>query len=205
VLLCVCIAEVATHSTRETPGARLGKINKADYTFILPDKHKITCPEDKSFNSYEFFECADPGHIEIRDDVKAAAPRVALSSPPRATLSTRANSPNPSNSDATGLHYFTTGDDITLQNTQSRYQAARDHSRTNPSDPRTISAMTWSLEQKRYGYHAKRARNVHEKMYWLSRSVQAEYHARGRYQAGTDSESYIGMALLNWRTNLRDG
>jgi hypothetical protein len=65
--------------------------------------------------------------------------------------------------------------------------------------------MTWSLEQKRFSYHAKRTKNVHEKMYWLSRSVQAEYYAGGLYQAGTDSELYIGMALLNWRTNLRDG
>jgi serine/threonine protein kinase len=192
-------------ATQMDPGARLGKINKADQQFVLADKLKITCPEDKSFKACEFFECADPGHIKFRD--VEAAPRVPLSPPPRATLTTRPTSapPNPSNSNATGLHYFTAGDGSALQTTQSRYQAARNYSHTNPPDPRTISSMTWSLEQKRFSYHVKRARNVHEKMYWLSRSVQAEYHARGRYQAGTDSELYIGMALLNWRTNLRDG
>jgi serine/threonine protein kinase len=180
-------------ATQMDSGARLGRTNNADYRFILPDKHKVNCPRDKSFNACEFFECADPGHIQFRDDVEDDAGD---------------DVEDGVEDDVEGdieVHYFTAGDQSTLPNTQTRYQAALTHSRTNPPDPNTISSITWSLEQKRFAYHAKRATNVHEKMYWTSRSVQAEYHARGRWQAGIDSELYIGMALLQWRTNLRDG
>jgi serine/threonine protein kinase len=168
-------------ATQMDSGVRLGRTNNADYRFILPEKHKVNCPKDKSFDACEFFECPDPGHIEFRDDVEDDVEDDIEAAP---------------------LYYFTPGDELTLPTTQTRYQAARTHSHIDPPDPKTISSLTWSLEQKRFAYHAKKAMNVHEKMYWLGRSVQAEYHARGRYQAGIDSGFYIGMALLNWRTHL---
>jgi hypothetical protein len=182
-------------ATQMDSGARLGRTNNADYRFILPDKHKVNCPRDKSFNACEFFECADPGHIQFRDDVEDDAIEDDAGN-------AIGDDVEADTEDDIEVHYFTPNDALTLQTIQLRYQAALTHSHTNPPDPKIISPMTWSLEQKRFDYHAKRAVNVHEKMYWLGRSVQAEYYAGGRYQAGIDSGFYVGMALLNWRTHL---
>jgi hypothetical protein len=51
-------------------------------------------------------------------------------------------------------------------------------------------------------YHERRATNLHGRMYWLSRSVQAEYYARGDYGRGRGSDFDIGSAVLNWATHL---
>jgi hypothetical protein len=176
-------------------GARPSKINKADQDFVLADKHKITLSDDKCFNSCDFFECPDPKHIEFRD----VAPLTSTSIDP-VVLRTRATSAPPISSGATtrGVHYFALGDNFTLQTTQARYQAAFNHRYSATPDPTTISSMDWSPERTRFLYHQRRATNLHERMYWLSRSIQAEYYARGDYVNGRGSDLYIGLAILNW-------
>jgi hypothetical protein len=156
--------------------------------------------DDKCSNSCEFFERADPKHIQFRN----AASLTATSIDP-VVLPTRATSapPLPTRDAMSGeVYYFTPGDNFTLQTTQARYQAALNRSYSATPDPTTISSMDWSLERMRILYHERRATNLHGRMYWLSRSVQAEYYARGDYGRGRGSDFYIGSAVLNWATHL---
>jgi hypothetical protein len=178
------------------------RVNKADQEFILADRHKIILSDDKSFNSCEFFECADPKHIEFRDITNTAALATAFIDP--VILPTRATSapPIPSGAITVRVYYFTAGDVFTLLTTQARYQAAFDYRYSITPNPTTISSMDWSLARTRFLYHERRATNLHERMYWLSRSVQAEYYARGDYVNGRGSDFYIGLAVLNWSTHL---
>ena len=47
-------------ATQIKPGATVGKVKKADQAFILSDKHKMICPDDKLFDADKFFETEDP-------------------------------------------------------------------------------------------------------------------------------------------------
>jgi len=204
-------------ATQMKPGAAIGKVKKADQAFILPDKHKIICPDDKLFDADKFFEKEDLGPVVFesgQDDtdiptLDMSRPRAASASPgrnPRETLATRAKSASPIRSDALvgGIYYFAAGDRSTLQTTRTRHQAAVDHWQSVSPDPTTISTHDWRLEQQRLSYNSKHATNLHEKMYWLSRSVQAEYHANADFDTGRGSNIYIGLAISIWRTSLDD-
>jgi len=91
-----------------------------------------------------------------------------------------------------------------MQTTRTRHQAAVDHWQSVSPDPSTISALDWRLEEKRFSYNSKHATNLHEKMYWLSQSVQAEYYANDDFDTGRGSNIYIGLAISIWRTSLDD-
>jgi hypothetical protein len=172
------------------------RVHKADQDFNLADKHRIILPDDKCFISCEFFECPDPKHIKFRDVVPLTAATIDS-----VVLPTRPTSEPPTSSGVRtrGVYYFTAGDNFTLQTTQARYQAAFNHRYSHAPDPTTISSMDWNLERTRFLYHERRATNLHERMYWLSRSVQAEYYARGDYVNGRGSDFYIGLAVLSWK------
>jgi hypothetical protein len=204
------------------PGVRLGKVQKADRAFVLADENKIICPDVTFFDAVEFFERDDPGPIEFEvedseqsdTDADAAArnmskPRASSERPgtsvPREVVAARAGSVPPSSSaSARGLYYFTPGDSTTLITHQSRCQAARTHFQSDPLNPTTVSTMHWRLEHKRLSYLSRNATNLHEKMYWLSRSVQAEYYVKREYDTGRGCDTYIRMAISIWR-NLGGG
>ena len=204
-------------ATQMKPRATIGKVKKADQALILPDKHKIICPDDKLFDADEFLENEDPRPVVFESeqdgtDIKPqdmSRPRAASARPvrnPRESLATRAKSASPIRSDAPvgGVYYFTAGDRSTLQTTRIRHQAAVDHWQSVSPDPTTISALEWRLEQKRLSYISKHATDLHEKMYWLSRSVQAEYYANNDFDTGRGSNVYSGLAISIWRTSLND-
>jgi hypothetical protein len=200
------------------PGVRLGKVQKADQAFILAEENKIICPDVTFFDADEFFEMEDPGPIEFgveegeQSDTDAAAPR-DMSKPrasserpamsaPQEVPTARATSVPPT--PAGEIYYFTPGDSTTLQTPQARCQGARNHFQSDPPNPTTISNIDWRLDHKKLSYLSKTATNLHEKMYWLSRSVQAEYYAQCEYDTGRGCDVYIRMAISIWR-NLGGG
>jgi serine/threonine protein kinase len=203
------------------PGVRLGKVQKTDRAFILADENKIICPDVTFFDADEFFERDDPGPIEFEGEESEqgdtgavthdlSRPRASSTHPTTSTLreviTSRASSvpARASNDTAGGLYYFTPGDTTRLPTHQSRCQAARSHFQSDLPNPTTISTMHWRLEHKTLSYLSRNATNLHEKMYWLSRSVQAEYYAKEEYDTGKGCDTYIRMAISIWR-NLGGG
>ncbi|KAG9527754.1 hypothetical protein KCU93_g4934, partial [Aureobasidium melanogenum] len=218
-------------ATQMKSGARIGRVKAVDHQFVLANKHKLIYPNNKLFDPKEFFENADPGVIELeRDTVSVDAdgeagvdgdagaesatrpkPRVRAESEvpaPRASRKSLASRPKSAPpklngiGEARGSYYFTAGDKAVLETDQARYQAAINHWNSKWPDPKTISSNNWKLEQARFAFNSKKATNVSEKNYWMSRSIQAQSFAEGKYKSGRDSDLHIKLALQTWKKGL---
>ncbi|KAG9565665.1 hypothetical protein KCU71_g4496, partial [Aureobasidium melanogenum] len=212
-------------------GARIGRVKAVDHQFVLANKHKLIYLNDKLFDLNEFFEHADRDAIELEGDAVSAdtdgeagvdghagaepatrpKPRVRAESEgpaPRASRKSPASRPKsaPPNlngiGEAGGSYYYTAGDKTVLKTDQTRYQAAINHWNSKWPDPKTISSNNWKLKQARFAFNSKKATNVSEKNYWMSRSIQAQSFAEGKYKSGRDSNLHIKLALQTWKKRL---